>query len=71
MNPTSQGIIEAALELSELERAEVVQELLDSLSPDGKRLMGDAWAPELDRRVAAFQQGHADAVPWSELREQD
>ena len=71
MNPTSQGIIEAALELSELERAEVVQELLDSLSPDSERLMDDAWAAELDRRVAAFQHGHADAVPWSELREKD
>ena len=71
MNPSSQGIVDAALKLTELERAEVVQELLDSLSPDAERLLDDAWAAELDRRVAAFEQGDADAVPWSQLKEQD
>ena len=71
MNPTSQSIVEAALRLPELERARVVQDLLDSLSPDAERLMDDAWAAELDRRVAAFERGDADAVPWSQLKEQD
>jgi putative addiction module component (TIGR02574 family) len=70
VNRTSQSIVEAALQLAEPERAEVVQELLDSLSPDAERLMDDAWAAELDRRVAAFQKGEADAVPWSELKGQ-
>jgi putative addiction module component (TIGR02574 family) len=71
VNRTSQSIVDAALQLTEPERAEVVQELLDSLSPDAERLMDDAWAAELDRRVAAFEQGEADAVPWSELKGQD
>ena len=71
MNRTSQSIVDAALQLTEPERAEVVQELLDSLSPDAERLMDDAWAAELDRRVAAFERGEADAVPWSELKGQD
>jgi len=71
VNPSSQGIVDAAMKLTEHERAEVVQELLDSLSPDAETLLDDAWAAELDRRVAAFQQGDADAVPWSQLSEQD
>jgi hypothetical protein len=33
-------------------------------------LVDDAWAAELDRRFLAFQQGDADAVPWSELRDE-
>ena len=71
MNRSSQDIVDAALKLTEHERAEVVQALLDSLSPDAERLMDDAWAGELDRRVAAFRQGQANAVPWSELKGQD
>jgi putative addiction module component (TIGR02574 family) len=70
VNPTSQSVVEAALQLTEPERAQVVQELLDSLSPEAERLMDDAWAAELDRRVAAFHQGDADAVPWSQLKGQ-
>jgi putative addiction module component (TIGR02574 family) len=71
VSPTSRGIVEAALLLTELERAQVVQELLDSLSPDAERLMDDAWAAELDRRAAAFERGDEDAVPWSQLKEQN
>lgn len=70
MNPASQDIVEAALRLTELERAQVVQNLLDSLSPDAEQLMDDAWVAELDRRVAAFERGDADAVPWSQVKEQ-
>jgi putative addiction module component (TIGR02574 family) len=46
------------------------EELLHSLSPDAERLIDDAWAAELDRRLAAFQEGDADAVPWSQLKGQ-
>jgi putative addiction module component (TIGR02574 family) len=71
VNTTSRNIVEAALQLTEVERAEMVQELLDSLSPDADRLIDDAWAAELDRRVAAFHRGEVDAVPWSQLAGQD
>lgn len=70
MNMTSQGVVEAALQLPEPERAQVVQELLDSLSPDAETLLDDAWAAELDRRLADFQNGDVDAIPWRELREE-
>lgn len=67
---TSQGVVEAALQLPEPERAQVVQELLDSLSPDAETHVDDAWAAELDRRLAEFQKGDVDAVPWAELKEE-
>jgi putative addiction module component (TIGR02574 family) len=67
---TSAGVVDAALQLSEPERAQVVQRLLDSLSPDAETLVDDAWGAELDRRLVEFQTGEADAVSWRELREQ-
>jgi putative addiction module component (TIGR02574 family) len=63
-----QGVLEAALKLSESERAQVVQRLLDSLGPDAEPVVDQAWAVELDRRLTEFQQGAAHAVPWSELK---
>ena len=70
MSITSQGVVEAALQLPEPERAQVVQKLLDSLGPDAETLVDDAWAAELERRLAEFQQGDVDSVPWSALKEQ-
>ena len=70
MNTTSHGIVEAALQLPEVERAQVVQELLDSLSPAAEQTMDDVWAAELDRRLSEFQQGDADTIPWSQLKAQ-
>jgi len=67
---TSESVVEAALKLPEPERAQVVQELLDSLSPDAETHLDDAWAAELDRRLAEFQKDGGDGVSWSELREQ-
>jgi putative addiction module component (TIGR02574 family) len=67
---SSEGIIDAALKLPESERVHVVQELIESLSPDAETLMDDEWAAELDRRFSEFERGEADAVSWAELRDQ-
>jgi putative addiction module component (TIGR02574 family) len=66
----SEGVVEAGLKLPEPERAQVVQVLLDSLSPDAEALLDDVWAKELDRQLAEFLTGNADVVQWSELKEQ-
>ena len=68
MNTQSQSIVAAALNLPERQRAEVVQELLDSLSPDAETLLDDLWAAELDRRSAEWQSGEAETIPWAELK---
>lgn len=71
MSDSPQGIVEAALRLSEAERARVIQQLIDSLSPDAEQLIDDVWEEELDRRWAEFQSGNGDPVPWSILRNQE
>ncbi len=68
MSDTSQDILDAALKLSATERADVVQGLLDSLSPEAEALLDDAWATELEKRLEEFERGEADAVPWSQLK---
>ncbi len=70
MSISSKGVVKAALQLPEPERAQVVQELLNSLSPDAEQLIDDAWAAELDRRVAEFNKGDVDSVTWEELKEE-
>ncbi len=67
---TPQHIIDEALKLPESDRARIIQDLMESLSPGSERLLDDAWAAELDRRYAEIQRGDVDTVTWSELRKQ-
>ena len=63
-------IVRDALKLSEGEGAKVVQELLDSLSPEVGEVLDDSWAEELDRRFAHWEADPFTGVPWSELKSQ-
>ena len=63
-------IVRDALKLPESERVRVVQDLLDSLSPEASDMLDDAWAEELDRRFAAWEADPSAGVPWSELKSQ-
>lgn len=65
-----ESIVREAMNLSEAERVRVVQDLLDSLSPEASELLDDAWAEELDRRFAAWEADPSAGVPWSELKSQ-
>lgn len=70
MNTTSREIVEAALQLPASERAEVVSELLDSLSPDSENAIDDTWAAELNRRLAEFHDDASTAISWGQLRDE-
>ena len=65
-----ESVVRDALSLTEEDRARVVQELVDSLSPESHDLLDDAWAEELDRRFAAWQADESTGTPWSELKQQ-
>ncbi len=71
MNPKSQEIVDAALNLSEADRVVILERLLDSLSPDCADRPDDLWEAELDKRFAEFEQSAGDAVPWSELENRE
>lgn len=65
-----ESIVREAMNLPEQERVRVVQDLLDSLSPEASDLLDDAWAEELDRRFAAWESDPSAGVSWSELKSQ-
>jgi putative addiction module component (TIGR02574 family) len=65
-----ESIVREPLKLPEGERIKVVQDLLDSLSPEASDILDDAWAEELDRRFVAWEADPSAGVPWSELKSQ-
>ena len=68
MGPKSQALLEAVLELPDIDRAEIVNELLSTLPPEMLDTEDDEFAAELDRR---YEEAHSDpttTILWSELR---
>ncbi len=68
MTPTLNALYQAALALSEEDRAELADRLLDSLSPDVPSQLHPAWRAELRRRTAQVDSGEVKPVPWHEVR---
>ncbi len=53
-----------ALQLSPEDRAHLADRLLSSLAPDPE--VEDAWAVEVDRRIAEFETDHVRDIPVQE-----
>ncbi len=66
MQPTSDGVFDAAMQLTEDQRFQLVSRLLDILpGPPGLLALDDPnLIEELDRRAA----DDAGSIPWSELK---
>jgi putative addiction module component (TIGR02574 family) len=58
----------AALALSDIERATLAAELIDSLDPGFDVDHESAWSEEIARRIAALDSGQAKTIPWEEVR---
>jgi putative addiction module component (TIGR02574 family) len=71
MDTKSQSVLDAALELTEAQRAWLATEVLASLPPDDSDgLSEDDWIDELNRRWQETKDDPDASVAWSELREQ-
>ena len=68
MDPKSHALLEAVLELSEVDRAEIVNELLSTLPPEMLDTEDDEFAAELERRYEEAQSDPTTTILWSELR---
>ena len=62
---TAEEIETAAMHLSVSERARLAQRLLASLDEDSE--VEQAWAAEIDRRIAAYENGDTTLVPAAEV----
>lgn len=70
MKATSQEILEAALRLPDVDRAKIVQQLLETLPPDLQSAFDDYWEEELERRFREFEDSGEPGIPWSEVRDE-
>jgi putative addiction module component (TIGR02574 family) len=71
MSPQVDELVAAVLRLTEPERAEVIERLLDALDPppsDVDRMTEEEFAAELDRRHAEYLRDPTVGIPWEEVR---
>ncbi len=66
MSTKVQTLLEAALELSEIEREELAERITDSLGDPETEVEDDAWSDELKRRVDNAKSGKSVGIPWDE-----
>jgi putative addiction module component (TIGR02574 family) len=68
MAPETSALLTAVLALPEVERALLVEHVLESLPGEIDALSDDELEAELDRRFDEFQNDPSVAVPWSEIK---
>ncbi|MEO8382277.1 MAG: addiction module protein [Acidobacteriota bacterium] len=63
-------LYEQASQLSEEDRAELAGKLLESIDDPADEGVEEAWAAEIERRLADYRAGRVKTIPWSEVRAQ-
>ncbi len=56
-------ILAEALNLSPLERAELVENLLSSFEFQSRKMIDALWAEEAENRIDAYERGETAAIP--------
>jgi putative addiction module component (TIGR02574 family) len=67
MSAAAKEVIEAALKLDPQARAEVAQELLESLEESAYGKLSPTWEDELDRRVQEIEEGRVQLIPGEQV----
>jgi putative addiction module component (TIGR02574 family) len=63
-------LYEKASELPETDRAELAGLLLQSIEEELEPGVEEAWAAEIEQRMADYHAGKVKLIPWSEVRAQ-
>ena len=66
MTNTAKGILRQALDLSPVDRAQLIEELFRSFDPHDSAAIDAKWAAEAEARIAAYEAGKIPAVPVDE-----
>ncbi|MCK6554835.1 addiction module protein [Candidatus Binatia bacterium] len=67
MKGAAKKVLQAARELPELERVDLVEELLADLDGSDEEVDA-AWAVEIDRRTREIDEGKVKPVSWATVR---
>jgi putative addiction module component (TIGR02574 family) len=68
MSPALEQVREAAMNLSEDDRRELVEALLASLLPSDRPPFDESWREVIQRRSEELRTGKVCAVPWEEVK---
>ena len=68
MGKMAQKVLDEALQLDLVERAEIAAELIASLDGERDDDAEAAWAAEIERRASRARTGEDGGRPWSEAR---
>ena len=68
MTRTATIILRDALKLGEHDRAALAGLLIESLETEPEEGVEEAWAAEIDRRIAQLDAGEVTSIPWEEVR---
>jgi putative addiction module component (TIGR02574 family) len=68
VNSAVEELYERASELPAADRAELAGLLLESIEDQPEEGVEEAWAAEIERRIADFRAGRVRMIPWSEAR---
>jgi putative addiction module component (TIGR02574 family) len=63
-------ILKAALELPDDERETLIDELAESLPGVADADVEQAWAVEIERRIAEVESGKVKMIPWAEVEKE-
>lgn len=61
-------LLEAAMKLSDAQRTELAEALLETVPSAEEEIVDDELKAELDRRWREFEKDPSMAVPWSEVK---
>lgn len=67
MTESTENILAKALELSPIERAELIEELLSSFEFPSRKAIDELWAKEAEDRIDAYERGEMTATPAKDV----
>lgn len=68
MTTAADNLYQAALKLSDRERAELADKLLESIDPALDTGWAESWDAEIAKRIDDLDQGNVKTIPWAEAR---
>lgn len=68
MTRVVEELYEKASELPPEDRAELAGMLLESIDDAAEEGVAEAWAAEIEKRMADYRAGRVRTIPWSEVR---
>ena len=69
MTENTQEILSKVLDLSPIEKAELVEEILSSFNFPNRQTIDNQWAEEVEDRISAYDRGELKAKPIQDVFE--